>query len=102
MARSKWCPAILWLLGLACAWLPTSPVAAADPLAAERLFQTGQYEQCLEQVATALEEKNPLERWRLLKLRCELELGRYPAALATYEAALKQFPQGLELRWLGR
>ena len=98
------CQAILrlWLLGFGFSWLLATPLSAADPLAAERLFQTGQYEQCLEQATAALGEKNPLERWRLLKLRCELELGRYTDALATYEAALVQFPQSLELRWLGR
>jgi len=110
VARGRGGPKWTWGARLGCVWLlavawcvgSATPGRAADPLEAERLFQRGQYAECLEQATAALQEKNPLERWRLLKLRTELELGRYADALATYEAALGQFPQSLELRWWGR
>src|SRR5207302_3673470 len=42
------------------------------------------------------------ENCRSLKIRAELELGRYEDAAKTLEEGLKRLPTSLELRWLGR
>lgn len=75
---------------------------AADLPALEKLFKAGEYAQCAEGCAAAITAKEPSERYRLLQIQSELELGRYTAAARTFDDAIKSFPQSIELRWLGR
>ena len=74
---------------------------AADLAETTRLWRTGQYAACTDSAAAAIEENPYNEQFRLWKLRAELEMGRYKDALATLDAALKQFPQSIQVRWLG-
>src|SRR5438045_5011621 len=82
--------------------LVTSSAAAADLVATNNLFRTGQYAECVDEAAKALEESPSHETFRLLKLRAEMELGRYPDALTTLDAGLKALPYSLQLRIVGR
>jgi tetratricopeptide (TPR) repeat protein len=75
---------------------------AADSAQLLALFRTGQYAECVEASAKAIGESEFNENHRLLKLRSELELGRYADAAETLDAALKKFGSSIELRWIGR
>jgi tetratricopeptide (TPR) repeat protein len=75
---------------------------AADYVQTAALFRSGKYAECVQSAAEAIAEEDYSENFRVLKLRAEMELGRYGDALATLDEALKRFPHSLELRWLGR
>ncbi|MES2790468.1 MAG: hypothetical protein V4719_12730, partial [Planctomycetota bacterium] len=79
-----------------------STAAAADTPNLAELFRTGQYAACVEAATPAIAANQFIESHRLLKLRSELELGRYTEAAETFEVALKTFPSSIELRWWGR
>ena len=66
------------------------------------LFRTGKYAECVEASAKAIGESEFNETFRLLKLRSEMELGRYAEANETLDAAMKKFSSSIELRWIGR
>ena len=76
--------------------------AAVDFVKLTTLFRTGQYTECVDATAVAIRESEFNENLRLLKLRAELELGRYADAAETLDAGLKKFTTSIELRWLGR
>lgn len=78
------------------------PAEGADLAAATRLFRSGQYAECIQACAQAIRENDFSENFRLLKIRAEMETGRYAEALATLDAALPRFPYSVQLRWLGR
>jgi tetratricopeptide (TPR) repeat protein len=92
--RRYWLASVLLLLVAAAG-------RSADLVETTRLLRSGEYAACVESAAAAIEENPYNENFRVLKLRAEMELGRYADALATLDAALKQFPQSLQLRWLG-
>jgi tetratricopeptide (TPR) repeat protein len=75
---------------------------AADSAQLVGLFRTGKYAECVEATTKAITESDFNESYRLLKLRSELELGRYADAAETLDAALKKFSRSIELRWWGR
>lgn len=79
-----------------------SAASAADLVATNNLFRTGKYAECAAESAAALAESPSHESFQLLKLRAEMELGRYADALKTLDAGLKSLPYSLQLRWLGR
>lgn len=79
----------------------TELLPAAEPTPAQ-LFQSGKYVECVDALAQAIATTPFQESFRVLKLKAELELGRYPESLVTLEEALKKFPNSIELRWLGR
>ncbi len=74
---------------------------AVDLSEATTLFRTGEYAQCAEAAAAAIEEGQYSETWRLLKIRADMATGRYAEALATLEAALQRYRTSVRLRWLG-
>lgn len=74
----------------------------ADLAAVMQLFRTGKYADCAAASEKAITENDFSENYRLLKIRSEMELGRYAEALKTLDEALKRFPYSLQLRWLGR
>ena len=80
----------------------SAAVYGADLAVATDLFRSGQYAQCIQACAQAIRENDFSENFRVLKLRAELETGRYADALSTLDAALARFPYSLQLRWLGR
>lgn len=95
---SPWLVAWLALPGLG----GGNSVRGADLAAATRLFRGGQYAECVQACEQAIRENDFSENFRLLKIRAEMELGRYAQARQTLEAALSRFPASLQLRWLGR
>ena len=81
--------------------------AAADGRADEltetlELFQTGKYASCCEAAAGAMKQPALADRARMLKIRAEVELGRYEDAAATVIEGIKARPFDLELRWIAR
>jgi tetratricopeptide (TPR) repeat protein len=66
------------------------------------MFRGGQYAECIQACEQAIRENDFSENFRLLKLRAEMETGRYAQALQTLEAALGRFPSSVQLRWAGR
>lgn len=85
-------------LGFVCA----VPVAAAELEDAEKLFRTGQYDECAKLAAEAIDEGDFNEHWGRLKIESELARGKYQEALTTLKGSLRRFPASLSLRWLGR
>ena len=78
------------------------PLAADDLEDAQALFNSGRYAECIEAAAKGIEQLGWRESWRHLKIRAELETGRYADALATLEAALERFSSSIRLRLLAR
>ncbi len=66
------------------------------------LYRTGKYVECIEAAEKAIAEHPLNENCRSLKIKAELELGRYADAAKSLEEGLKRLPTSLELRWLGR
>ncbi len=75
---------------------------AADLSETTQLFRSGKYAECVKATEKAIAENDFSENYRLLKVRAEMELGRYADALKTLDEALKRFPSSLQLRWIGR
>jgi tetratricopeptide (TPR) repeat protein len=92
------------LLHVACcmALLAGSLAQAADLAGASQLFRSGKYVECVQAAEKAIAENDFSENFRLLKIRGEMEVGRYADALKTLDEALRRFPYSLQLRWLGR
>ncbi len=74
---------------------------AVDLAEATALMMQGQYAECIETTTEAIEEGQYSDTWRELKMEAELATGRYPAALATLDAALEKSKSSVRLRWLG-
>jgi tetratricopeptide (TPR) repeat protein len=68
---------------------------------ARRLYQAGNYDACAQAAAARLAEGYSGEEWVLLKIESDRQRGRYADALATLDAALKEFPMSVRLRWTG-
>jgi tetratricopeptide (TPR) repeat protein len=77
-------------------------VSAADLAEVTQLFRTGKYAECAAAAEKAVAENDFSENYRVLKIKAEMELGRYSDALKTLDEALKKFPYSLPLHWLGR
>ncbi len=98
----RWRVGLVWLSLLVGFNGGNSTANAADSSQLLTLFRTGQYAECVEATAKAIAESEFNESYRLLKLRSEMELGRYADAAETLETALKKFSSSIELRWVGR
>lgn len=77
-------------------------LSAADLAETNQLFRSGKYAECIGSCEKAIAENDFSENYRLLKVRSEMELGRYEEALKSFDEALTRFPYSLQLRWLGR
>ena len=68
---------------------------------ATTLFKSGKYKEA--EVAAAEQVKAGIwnERWPRLLIRCQMTLGKYKDAVATYEGAIKRYPTSLTLRMQG-
>src|SRR5262245_55781032 len=93
-----------WSISIVVAALSTSLASAhaADLNAANQFFRTGKYAECVDATTKALEENPFTEPFPILRLRAQMQLGRYADALATLDAGLAKFPASVQLRWLGR
>jgi tetratricopeptide (TPR) repeat protein len=80
----------------------TGAPAAADLAEVEKLFRTGQYDQCAALAAQQIGKDEETDRSSELKIKAELARGKYAAALETLETALRQVPSSLALRLLAR
>jgi tetratricopeptide (TPR) repeat protein len=80
----------------------SSTARAADYVQIAGLFRTGQYAECAEAAAKGIAADEFNENIRLIKIRAEMEQGKYADALATLDAALLRLPTTIQLRWLGR
>ena len=89
-------------LALAVWLLAVSQVFAASLSEAEQLFQAGKYAECIALTGKEIEDGDFSETWRELRIKSQLELGRYAEALKSLEEGLKRYPQSIRLRWLGR
>ena len=86
---------------LLCARSCGHAAAAADSLEdAEKLYRTGQYDQCAEQVDEETKNNGWNEPWRQLKIRTELARGKYAEAMAAAEGGLRRFPASVGLHLL--
>lgn len=79
-----------------------SPATGSESADAAVLFRTGKYVESVAAATKAIGASEYIESYHLLKLRAEMELGRYADAVATFDAALKKFPNSIEVRWWGR
>ncbi|MGQ0634531.1 MAG: peptidase MA family metallohydrolase [Planctomycetaceae bacterium] len=66
------------------------------------MYRTGRYAECLDAATQALAQPQISEGLHLVKLRAEMQLGRYTDAQKTLDEALARFPTSLLLRWYGR
>lgn len=69
---------------------------------AEKLFRTGQYDQCAALAGTAIGNSGGDQRWHLLKIKAEMTRGKYAEAMASLEDGLRRFPASLSLLLLGQ
>ena len=92
-------PALLLQAAVGWCCLLGTTSGAASLQSAEALFRSGRYEDCLLVAQDQVGVWN--DRWPRLLIRCQLETGRYQAALASYEAALKRYKNNIPLRMLG-
>src|SRR5262245_54097447 len=65
------------------ALLSGQQVNAADLAEVTQLFRSGKYAECVQATEKAIAENDFSENYRLLKVRAEMELGRYADALKT-------------------
>lgn len=69
---------------------------------AEELFRTGQYAECAEIADAEIESGFHSQEWPLLKIRCEMILGRYAEAAETVKKARVSHSNSIRLLWLER
>jgi tetratricopeptide (TPR) repeat protein len=94
-------PLVLFTFALALLPGIAETCRGADYKQSLSLFLKGDYAECIDQCAQAIEENSFSESFRLLKLRAEMQLGRFAHARETLDAALQKFPQSILLRWYG-
>ena len=73
---------------------------AADLDAAQKLFQKGEYNECIKQARQAVQDSDARwdEQWPLLLARAQMAVGKYPDAQTTIANALRDFPNTIQLR----
>lgn len=69
---------------------------------ARRLFQTGDYEKCLETSQQAIKDGAYSIRWQVLQTECLMALGRYDEAAAHVDAALREARPDFRLLWISQ
>ncbi len=79
---------------------------AADLSDAQKLYNTGQYAQCIDACSKAIAGAGGgggefADGWHLLKGRSQLATGQYEEALQTYLDGEQRYPWSLDLRLLG-
>jgi tetratricopeptide (TPR) repeat protein len=89
-------------LVLAALFLLPSVASAAELAECLQLFRAGKYAECIAGATEGIAASEFNENLRLVKMRAEMEIGRYGDALKTLDEALKQFPQSIQVRWVGR
>ncbi len=90
-----WSIVVLWSAVLA------RPSTAADYAETERMFFAGQYDQCAAECQSEVDRRTWNPQWTRLLVRCQLAIGKYSEALASYETGLERFSDDLRLRLIG-
>jgi tetratricopeptide (TPR) repeat protein len=93
---------LTWITAVAITLLLWCSPALADIAEAQKLFQTGRYEECARAVEQGIDDDPWAEPWRHLKIKNELATGKYEEAMASLEDALRRFPASIPLHLLGR
>lgn len=100
--RSGW-SMIAWAIACWCAIASLGAAAFAGDLDdAEALFRAGKYDECAQRAADQLKTGLRVDEWAQVKIASEMARGKYAAALATYEDAVKRYPWSVALRLMGR
>jgi tetratricopeptide (TPR) repeat protein len=101
-ASSSWqyAAVAVWVVGCLLASMPACQ--AADLAETTQLLRSGKYVECAQAAEKAIAENDFSENYRLLKIRAEMELGRYADALKSLDEGIRRFPYSLQLRWIGR
>ena len=95
--RCRWLGITLFLGGL----FLSNRGFAADLQAAEKLFRTGQYAECIAMAKTEVERTVWNEGWPRILVAAYLTTGKYGMAVQVYEANLERFSTSVRLRMLG-
>ncbi len=90
------------IAAVTCLMLFSDRTQASDLAMAQRLADTGKYEDALLEATSALDGNIYYDRWHVLKAEVELTLGRWADARATLEEGLRKHQNSLRLRWLAK
>jgi tetratricopeptide (TPR) repeat protein len=89
------------VLALAVSLLAASVTHAADLGTARKLYNTGQYLECVAACEEATKESRADEEWWVLKMRSQLATGQYPQALETLDAATDAYQRSIPILLVG-
>lgn len=92
---------VLCALTLVVLALPLTALAASFS-DAEKLYHRGDYAACTSICRSEVDRGIWNENWSQLLIRCYLTTGRYEAAKAVYETAIKRYSSSIQLRALAR
>jgi tetratricopeptide (TPR) repeat protein len=81
------------------AWARPSAAGAFED--AEKLYRTGQYDECAKLVDDEMKSNGWNEAWRHLQIKNELARGKHAEAITAVEDALRRFPASVTLHLLG-
>ena len=90
----------LVLVGVVSLWF-ASVGYTADLSSARKLFNSGQYVECVAACDAAVKEVRADEEWWVLKMRSELATGQYPQALETLDAATDAYQRSIPILLVG-
>jgi len=90
-----------FLFALISCLLLASASRAADLQEAERLYRTGQYEECIAIATVEVERTVWNEGWPRLLVTAYLNTGKYDDAVKVYESNIERFTTSIRLRMLG-
>jgi tetratricopeptide (TPR) repeat protein len=77
---------------------PSAATFAQDPSNCERLFLSGQYDECAQMAAEAIERGERSESWWVWRVRATMIRGRYEEALKLVEDGLSKNSYAVRLR----
>jgi tetratricopeptide (TPR) repeat protein len=92
-----------WLLALGSGcFFFTSASLAEDFRDLQKLYRAGEYVKCADTAVKVSKERPGDEDVWAIKIRAEMQLGRYGDALKSLEASMRASPASIRLRWLAR
>ena len=92
---------IVLALGSGCFLIPAT-LRAEDFRDLQKLYRAGEYVKCADTAVKVSKERPGDEDVWAIKIRAELQTGRYPEALKSLESGLRSSASSVRLRWLGR
>jgi tetratricopeptide (TPR) repeat protein len=92
-----------FLLALGSGCFPFAGIASAEDLRdLQKLYRAGEYTKCADAAVKVSQERPGDEDVWALRIRAEMQTGRYAEALKSLESAFRSSPMSIRLRWLGR